>query len=252
MLSSNNINAHFGETVLLIGPEGTAVATHSLDDFDADLVILSGFEIKTDIEQPEEYPTEYDPALGYTSRGFGMAVELDEDNALTVQGSVRWGPRDRDDMNAAMNHAETQLTVWWTALQGVGTHQDQLVFASQDLNHEPPNSEQFALTEQLNWDDSGPGVSALSSFDLNLYDTDGGDGGDYLRSFGVEIDVPSDASSPTSMSGEILTSNAIELGTMSMDFEANLVWLPTPDGRIQTQTHKGIHEIGVHKFDVLE
>ena len=252
MISSEEIRAQFGETILSIGPDGSAETTHILEDFNADLVVLSGFEITTDIEQPEEYPDDYDPALGYTSRGFGMSVALNDDGDMTVHGTVRWGPRDRDDMNAAMIHAESQLTVWWTALEGVDTHEDQRVFASQDLNHDPPNREQSALTPPLDWDSPGPGFSAISQFDLNLYDTDGGNGGDYLRSFGVEIDVPSDASIPTSITGEILTSNAIELGTMSMSVEANLLWIPAAFGPPIAQTHEGIHDIGSHKFDPIE
>ena len=70
--------------------------------------------------------------------------------------------------------------------------------------------------------------------------------------FGVEVDVPTDASPPTSVSGEILTYNAIELGKMSMDLEATLHWIPSVPGTIETVTHEGIHEIGVHKFEANE
>ena len=68
----------------------------------------------------------------------------------------------------------------------------------------------------------------------------------------MEIDVPSDASIPTSITGEILTSNAIELGTMSMSVEANLLWIPAAFGPPIAQTHEGIHDIGSHKFDPIE
>ena len=251
-VSSRSIQAQYGETTLSIGPEGYADAAFDLDGFDADLVVLSGFEITTDVAQPENYTTEYDPALGYTSRGFGMSVSLNEANDVSVAGSVRWGPRDRDDMNAAIVHAESQLTIWWTAIAGIDEYESQYVFDSQALSHDPPNSDQSELTQPLNWAGTGQGISAISQFDLNLYDTDGGNGGDYLRSFGVEFNAPPDGSAPTSISGEILTSNAIELGKMSMDFEANLIWLPAALGAVEDQTHEGIHEIGVHKFDPFE
>ena len=249
MIPSAAITAQFGETILSIGPDGSATGVASLGAFDADLVVLSGFEITTDIEQPEDYPSEYDPALGYTSRGFGMSVALDGNNDVVANGAVRWGPRDREDMNAAMAHADTRLTIWWTALSGIEHFENAYVVGSQELAHDPPNSEQAAVTHTLDWTEDGPGISAMSQFDLKLYDTDGGDGGDYLRSFGVEVDASTDASPPTSVSGEILTYNAIELGKMSMDLEATLHWIHSMPGTIETVTHEGIHDIGVHKFE---
>jgi len=245
-ISSHQLSAQQGETILTIGPEGTASTMVDIDGFDADLVLLSGFEITTDIEQPDEYPSDYDPALGYTSRGFGMSVSLNPNGNVDVQGSVRWGPRDRDDMNAALAVAESQLTIWWTAISGIEEEHGFHMVKGQELAHDPPYSEQNGLREDLPW--SGTGIAGISNFDLRLYDTDGGDGGDYLRSFGIEMVPSPDASVPNSISAEILTSSALELGTMSMNIEAQTVWIPleTSINSIAVDSLEGIHDIGVH------
>jgi len=248
IVSSRTIRARYGETSLSIGPDGSATDLTLLDDFDADLVLLSGFEITTDVDQPDSYPSEYDPALGYTSRGFGMSASVTADNEIHVEGTARWGPRDREDMNAAMAHAESRMTIWWTALSGVDAIEEIHIIQSQALAHDPPNSAQSPIEETLSWADTGPGIAGISALDLNLYDTDGGDGGDYLRSFGVEMTPRSDGTAPRSVSGEILTSNAIELGTMSMDLETKLIWIPTSATTIEAVTHEGNHEIGTHEI----
>ena len=245
-VSSHLLSAQHGEAILTIGPDGTGTTTVEIDDFNADVVLLSGFEINTDIEQSSEYPDNYDPALGYTSRGFGMAVELNENGDVDVTGSVRWGPRDREDMNEALRHAQSQLTVWWTAISGVDATESFHMVKSQDLAHDPPNSEQSSLSEVLPW--NGTGIAGISGFDLNLFDTDGGEGGDYLRSFGVEMVPNRNASAPEVLSSEILTYSALELGTMSMDVEAHAVWIPLKQYQVEVTSWEGIHDIGAHNI----
>ena len=62
------------------------------------------FEIDTDVplaDSPDADVPDYDPALGFTSRGFGMAIG-EGDEGWEATATVRWGPRDRADMNAAI------------------------------------------------------------------------------------------------------------------------------------------------------
>ena len=177
--------------------------------------MLRGFEIETDAAQPADYP-DYDPALGYTSRGFGMGLSaVDQESgtpAFDVHAQVRWGPRDRDDMNAAMRVAQTEVRVAWTAIGYSGTASHSSLTDAVDLNHTPPWSEQSGLSLETSLT-GGPGIAGITSFDLGVSDQDGGDGGDYLRSFGVELDLAEDASAPQSVQTEVLTTSAIELGT---------------------------------------
>jgi hypothetical protein len=250
VVSSHWLMAEHGETVLNLSPDGQPLSLPSPTDIDADLVVLRGFQITTDVEQGDDYPEDYDPALGYTSRGFGMSVALNDDGDVVVFGDVRWGPRDRDDMNAAIPHAASELTVWWTAISGVDEADSFDFVAQQDLAHDPPNSPQAGMSQPLPW--TGHGVAGLTGFDFTLDDTDGGSGGDYLRSFGVEIPPMSDGDAPSEISGEVLTTSVIELGTMSMGVQAQAVWIPLDPAstRIEGATLEGNHGIGMHTVPV--
>lgn len=174
-----------------------------------------------------------------------MSVSL-VDGQVEATADVRWGPRDRSDVNGAIPHAETGVTVYWATIDGVSETERVTYSATQGLAHEPPNSPQEGMSEPLPW--SGHGISAISAFDLSLYDTNGDDGGDYLRSFGAEIAPADDGSAPAEIAGEILTTSFIELGEMSMDVTVDALWLPLdPElNRVRGQTIEGIHPIGSH------
>ena len=240
------ITVETGTITFTVGPDG-GTSTAPLDMLDPDTVVLQGFTINTDVAQASDYPTDYDPALGYTSRGFGMHLRyLPALGVVEGEADVRWGPRDRGDMNRALEVAQTEVTIHFAAVKTAAGVKRAQYTGSQDLLHDPPNSDQRALTEPLNW--SGFGVSGIESFALLLDDTDGGSGGDYLRSFGVEM-TPDDAGeAPTAVSTEILTSSALELGTMSMTAEADLVWMPLDptQSRIEGETVAGSHPVGSH------
>jgi hypothetical protein len=243
-VTGNQLELESGSVTLSVPAEGSATTLASLELSEPDLVILQGFTINTDTPQSEEYPDDYDPALGYTSRGFGFSVALTDSGDVTVTANVRWGPRDRDDMNRALEAATTEVTVHYAALYGVEESKHAHYSGAQDLAHDPPNSEQASLTEDLTW--SGFGVAAIQSFNLLLHDTDGGPGGDYLRSFGVEIPPGESGQAPETLETEILTSSVLELGTMSMQAEADLVWIPlSPEhNAIQGVTVEGTHPVG--------
>ena len=245
-LTTTQLKAQHGETTLIVGPDGTASASSALDLSNPDLVVLRGFEINTDTDQTEDYTTDYDPALGYTSRGFGMGVSLDG-NEVVANSSVLWGPRDRDDVNAAALQAQTLVTIYWTAISGLDElPQDIYYSGSQTLAHTPPNSLQSAMTQPLEW--TGDGVAAITDFELNINDVDGGNGGDYLRSFGVEIAPSESGEAPPEISAEILNYNLVELAHMQMDFTVNSLWIPidTEKDEISGQSLAGTHTIGSH------
>ena len=77
-ISAQGFAVVHGETELLVGPEGTITVAESVTDeivagMRHQVVVLRGFEMDTDVEQSADYPSDYDPALGYTARGFGFS-----------------------------------------------------------------------------------------------------------------------------------------------------------------------------------
>ena len=249
-VEGSQLQVEHGMTTLIVGPDGSASgveATEMLDD--AQLVVLQGFEITTDVAQDDDYPSDYDPALGYTSRGFGMGVSL-EDGQVHAEARVSWGPRDRPDVNGAIPFAQTGVTVYWTAINGIDALTETTYNADQERAHSPPNSPQAGMSEPVDW--AGTGVSAIRSFDLSLTDTDGGTGGDYLRSFGAEVQPSEDGGPPGAIGGEILTTAPIELGTMSMAVSIEAVWIPLdPElNTIRGTTIAGTHPVGSHTIPV--
>lgn len=245
-ITGNEIQVEHGETLMTVGPDGVASATSITSMTDAQMVVLRGFEINTDTEQSDDYPEDYDPALGYTSKGFGMSVEQTGDTEITATTHLRWGGRDRADMNGAIPHAQTDVVVYWTAISGLSSSETVTFSGEQELAHTPPNSEQSGLSGDLDW--GGHGISAIRRFDLILEDQDGGDGGDYIRSAGVEIAPKTEGSAPESISAEILTTSAIELGTMRMECSVDAVWIPLDPtlSAIEGVTISGTHAIGQH------
>jgi len=253
-VTSTGLSIVHGETSMTIGPDGQTTRTETLDmDAEAIHVVLRGFELDTDVEQDPDYP-EYDPALGYTSRGFGMAVgSVDSDAteaSFEVSAQVLWGPRDRDDMNAAMDLAQTHVRVAWTAIGHSGSASEASVTDALDLNHTPPYSEQSGLS--LSTDLSGEaGIAGITGFHLGVRDQDGGEGGDYLRSFGVELDLREDGSAPQTVQTEVMTSSAIELGTMHFAPEIDMIWI-TPESDeldVQPMTRQGTHPVGTFEIE---
>lgn len=235
-----------GETSLTVGPEGEA--TVALPDATGELVVLQGFEIDTELPllvEPDVEPPDYDPKLGYTSRGFGMALS-ETDAGWEATATVRWGPRDRADMNAAIPLAQTAVTIYWASISGIDATTPIRISGTQDLAHSPPNSPQSGHTEPL--DLSGHGFAALRGFYLGIDDTDGGDGGDYLRSFGVELPPTIDGRPPSAVSAEVLNTSVIELGEMSMSYSVDAVWaqLDPDTSEISGETISGKHQIGRH------
>ena len=239
-----------GEVSITVGPEGEA--TVPIPDAAGDYVVLQGFEIDTDlplIDNPEGEIPDYEPRLGFTSRGFGMAINPAE-SGWEATATVRWGPRDRADMNAAIPLAQTAVTIYWTAITGSPEVVPVTIEGMQPLAHSPPNSPQTGYTEDLAL--SGHGFIALRSFFLGVDDVDGGDGGDYLRSFGVELAPSPDGRPPETIAAEILNTSVIELAEMQMTYRADAMWVELdPDTSVVTgETVSDNHPIGRHILPV--
>lgn len=256
-ISATGFAVVHGETEFTIGPEGTATTTATVTDetiagMRHQVVVLRGFEIDTDVAQNDDYPSDYDPALGYTSRGFGFGVgtpEVDGDTLqFDVEATLRWGPQDRSDMNAAIPHATTSVVVAWTAIGFKGRWEMESLQASAELEHDPPYSEHEPIgAESLAFASSSrsPEITGLQSFDLLMDDQAGTDEGGYLRRFGMEI-IQNDEGVPTHAVAECTnTSVAEEIGVVTtVSAEVARIWLSDNDASVSISTYEGMHDVG--------
>lgn len=248
-----------GETPLIIDPSGEAIATETLNApgvlaMPEQVIVLRGFDINTAIPQPDAFPTDYDPAQGYTTRGVGLSVSAptkDADgNALRFQvaARLRWGPLDREDMNAAMQHAQTAMTVGWTAIGFAGSVASHAVSDEAAYPHAPPYSKHPLLGEEtMRIDDlpPRPGFTAIRRMDLVLDAQDGSDKGVYVRAIGAEI-----LSRKPGIPQRLLAagSNASMFEEVGVTFRpsAELLWLHLADkeAKITMISQEGQHPVG--------
>jgi hypothetical protein len=240
-----------GETEVIVGPEGEVTVPVDIEmALQAPVtIVLRGFEIDTDIEQAADYPSEYTPDLGYTSRGFGFSVSEPnvhaEFTSFALSARVRWGTLDRPDMNAAIPHARTKVRVAWTAIASNCPPVRSRLTDQVPLSHTPPNSEQQGSswhTPQV----QARGIMGITHFDLGLESTDQAGEGEYLRSYGVEIALNEAGLAPQAVSAELLTSSIFELSPMRFSSSVELAWIPVDDEsfHLETVSVSGEHEIG--------
>ncbi|MFN7145784.1 MAG: hypothetical protein ACK4YP_18560 [Myxococcota bacterium] len=188
-----------GTATLLVGPGPTASTTLTLDATGVPagtaVALIDGFTIDTDVPQGPDYPSGYDPAHGYTSNGFGFALgdvtRAGDTLSVPVEATVRWGPQDRDDVNAAIPHAVTEVTVDVAVLVSESAREVEEMPVGGSVDHEwdPPRSEQVPMEIPVAFDGGArEGVVGWRTFDLRLNEQgpDAGEG-DYLRGFGVEL-----------------------------------------------------------------
>lgn len=193
----------YGETTIDIGPEQTATRQIDVDLSMTPLqgaaaveVILGGLFLTTDVPQSDDYPEDYDPAAGYTSRGIGVTLSIPAHEAdhVTFDATVRFahGPAERADMNAAIPFAQTRARVKYIV---VGLPREPLratvayeqrtrinTFGSFAEACQP----QEALTEfSIDGEPATQGTAGLRSFVFNLFD--GEEGGDYIREYAVSL-----------------------------------------------------------------
>ncbi len=250
-----------GETEMSVGPDGALSVAERVDDpellsFPSQVVLLRGFAIDTDVEQTADYPADYSPSYGYTSRGFAFGIEdlsaSDEGLDFNVNALVRWALQDRDDMNAAIPYATTGVRVAWTAIGFEGSLADQDFSASETWPHEPPYSPQPAfgadeLPLALGGDEPA-GFIGLTRFDLRVDAQDGSEEGDYLRSMGVELVPTGDATDAFEgyARAEITNSSLIEAAAISSAVSGTATWVGLRDrqAEVAPQVLVGAHAVG--------
>ncbi len=112
-----------GSILVEIGPgqaDGASASTvvTGLDDAGTAIAFLRGYRVDTDLyETPPAFAMEipYAPALGYTTQGFGLALEPPLRGAdgwtVTARARNQLGLSDRGDMNEAIPQATTWVRV---------------------------------------------------------------------------------------------------------------------------------------------
>jgi hypothetical protein len=246
------------EVELRIDPPDYVAATVVDADLDAAKMagrrayaaFVNGLELWTDLPQPDpDYPADYDPALGYTSRGLGAGVEeltVEGDAAhLSVWARFELGPADRDAMNRAIPHAETGAVVH-VLLVGVDDGAITPFNLGYLLQYDPPRplfqpKYPHATEEMRRAEVAGePGYPVAfvgwRSFDFRLFGS--ATDGDYIREISAQADLLSydPASGQAVVDVDGYASNAstfLTYETMENDFagELALVQLAFGDAR---------------------
>jgi hypothetical protein len=256
-----------GTVEIIVGPEGEADGEIVLDAADlperGDLrALLSGFTIVTDVEQTSpEYPTDYDPAYGYTPTGFGFAVgrpvRSGDSVRIPVTARVGWGPQDREDMNRAVPHAITAVEVSALAVSFDGQATDLALTGSTTYEPENPDASIWSGTEQPPFQadasfEGGPRDSFVgwSAFTLSVNPTgDFAGEGEYLRAFGVEADGEA---APRAWDGTVTTTlsstNLIEFTILTAAYDATLTRIALPDADVTVTQRTGAHPAGTESL----
>lgn len=254
----------FGTLDLEVGPEGVAEgellvpAPAELTGREGLVALLSGFEIDTDVPQGPDYPDDYDPGHGYTSNGFGFALgepTVEGDGVrVPVTATVRWGPQDRPDMNAAIPHAVTGVRVGVTVVGFDGDLARTPIETGATYLPADPDASVWALTEQPPMErdasvegDGREGFVGWTAFDLQVnLEGDFAGEGDYLRAFGVEA-VP-EADGPGAWTGTAVatlsTTNLIEKTQLTAGFDGELVRVGVRDAAVEHWLAEGTHPVG--------
>jgi hypothetical protein len=255
--------ADHGSTQLNVGPEGglTDSITTTLadsDEYDNIIVVLRGFRIDTRVDQTENYPDNYDPALGYCTRGFGFSLgppqQRGTDVDFPLEVGLRWAPAgpddpiDRSDMNGAIPFAQTAVQVDWTVLRWNGELEQHQLSGAVEYPHDPPYSEQLPLqTADLSPTVTPPnsGVPLITGFDLLLNVRDEGvEGqGEYVRSYGAQALASADG---LQVQTELTNSSIVETAAINIETRLDLAWLSLadPEASYQSTLRSGVHEVG--------
>ncbi|MDP2308229.1 MAG: hypothetical protein Q8P18_19580 [Pseudomonadota bacterium] len=248
-----------GTATLQVGPEPDGSTTLVLDGMDlppnATLVaVIDGFSIDTDVPQSDEYPPDYDAAFGYASNGFGLSLGDPErdgsDVRIPVAATIRWGPQDREDMNAAIPYAVTAVTVDVALIAFSGELEVLPVAGSRPYEfQERPFTDQPPMEIPAQFEGGArEGFVAWRSFDLqlNLEGVDAGQG-DYLRAFGAEV-VPTTTQAAEwagLVTATLSTSSLSEFTDPTPAFTGELVRISAADVLAEHWAVSGHHPTGL-------
>ena len=262
-VSGEGLYVGHGAVDVVVGPDGVinetvTLAVPGISSAANVTSAFAGFRISSDTPQGSDYPSDYDPALGYTTKGWGFAIgepSLSGDTVtVTVTGQHRWAPTNdeadpanRSDMNGAIPFAQSEVSVYFTVIGFEG----QITTGSGTATVDYPNgnySEQPPLTDSelgIRVETGGSGFPILRGFDLALEDQTSAEWGDYIRSYGVEL-APTD---PMGISTELTNSSLLEIAAIRFTPVVEVGWVQlSGSATIETLTTEGAHEIGSVSF----
>ena len=244
-ISDPEISVLYGETTIALYADQPQEITIELEA-GAIGIALQGFRIDTDVAQSEEYPPEYNPAHGYTASGYTISLEPDLDNRqANLLAQVNWGPQDREDMNAAMLLAKSEMTVYWSQIKGTNPPTSYHVELSEEHDYDPPYSEHNTISEDIAH--AADSVIGLRSFTLSIPDQDGSDMGSYWRRMGVTI-LPNENGSKITVDAS--NSSIIEEIPVELLAEITIDVYPLthPNSTNTLLSSSETHEIGSHTY----
>ena len=244
-ISDPDLSLIYGETTIVLDADQPQEITIDLEPGVVG-VALQGFRINTDIVQSEDYPQDYNPAHGYTASGYTIGLEPDLDNLqANVFAQVDWGPQDRDNMNAAMLLAKSEMTVYWSQIKGATVPVSYHLELSETHEYDPPYSEHSTISQDIEHDVDS--VIGLRSFSLSIPDQEGSDMGSYWRRMGVTILPNENGSSVTvdASNSSIIEEIPVELVA---DITIDVYALTHPDSTIEYLSSSAQHEIGSHTY----
>ncbi len=242
-------------TTFYVGPdpEGTAtVRVPDVPDGRHMIGLIQGFTLNCDTPQSDGYPADYPARYGYTSNGFGFELgEPVRDGAdvdVPVTATVRWGPQDRADMNAAIPYAVTEVGIHVLLVVSDKEPARATVTGAASYPFDPPYTDEPPMTAEVAVD--GPGADGFLGWsawrlDGNLTGNDAGEG-DYLRAMGVEaVPIGDDRGTITAaVTATIANSSVLELTQFVAGFEGELVRVGAPRAQVDHYEVSGAHPVG--------
>ena len=238
-----------------VGPDGEAdtEVTVVVPERGEVVALLDGFTLATDVPQSDDYPSDYNPAYGYTSTGFGFSLggptRSGDSVTVPVHARVGWAPQDREDVNRAIPYAVTGVEVRLLVVSFDGALDRQTISAARDYPYEPPYTDQEPMEAPVSFEGGPPeGFVGWTAFDLqaNLEGPSAGEG-DYLRAFGAELLPESDDRGAWGGAalGTLSTSSAIEFTQLTAGFEGELVRVGVKDATVEHFLVEGEHPVGL-------
>ncbi len=250
-----------------IGPEHLVEQTitvdreeHSLRHYPYVAVIVEGIEWITDVEQPADYPDNYEAAHGYTMRALGAGASIADFDAdeisLDAWMLFKPGPSpDRPRLNAALEHAvvggkldllvvgASSETVFEASHSYSVEHEAPEPLEDQDLPHasndtqrveilEPGESHGFWGFSSFRFDLNYAGCSRVDTCDGDVGENGGEEPGEYLREIyvGIRQESAGDVGGSFLVDGYVSNASRFLANYQNVyDFSADMVWVRSGD-----------------------
>ena len=150
-------------------------------------------------------------------------------------------------MNSAIEHAQSDVVISWTAIGFSGDLSSETISSTVDYDWDPPYTEHEALgADALPISIGGEnGFLGLRSLDLLIVDQEGSNEGCYLRRFGLEA-VQDENGVPQYATADGTNSSAFEEIAIQFTASADLIWaeLADRDATVEVVEVSGTHEVG--------